>query len=222
MNSSSQPSSRDPRNEGEFDAWIAKSLRATPVPGELRDVLKATQPVPERAPRSSPWRRRLLVCAAAACVMFAAAFLYQELRDRRSFAQESDFRSAVAHYIASVTFKLDYTTDNLPAILQYLRSTHTVAAEEIPTSLRQRIPKGCKEIAWGRYTISLICFYETKPGGRLVHLFLINKKDVPRESLAALNTLLRRSSLETVGWETEQHACVMVAGKPDMEIAPFL
>jgi hypothetical protein len=222
MSASRQPSPREPRSDAEFDAWVGQHLRATPVPPDLRATLAGGAAQSPQYPRRNAWRHRAWRVAAVALVLFVAAFGYREFRARQAFAREADFRSAVASYIASVTFRLDYKSDNLPALLQYLRTSDAVQPEEIPASLRQRIPKGCKEIAWGRYTISLICFYETKPGGPLVHLFFINKKDVPADVLVSINALLRRSSLETKGWETEQHACVLVAGQPDQQLKNVL
>lgn len=192
---------------------------ATPIPAELRASLKWEE-LTVRSPLRPRWRSRQLsaVACAAAVVLLGTLYGVDEYRDRGRFAAEPDFQSAMARYIASVEFRLDYKTNNLSAILQFLDTHRSISASEIPEALRGRIPKGCKEIAWGQYTVSLICFHEAKPGGRLVHLFMIDKTDLVGAEIAKVTRALRRSSLNTEGWETTTHACVLVAGEHDMTI----
>ncbi len=218
MNFSLPPPGEDRLIPNQFDTRISEILRAAPIPPDLRASLALAELRASEPQRRSGSRRLAWIAAAAVLVIAGTVYGASEYVDRSRFAAERDFRSAMARYIASVEFKLDYKTNSLSPILQYLNTDRSISTNEIPEALLRRIPKGCKEIEWGPSTVTLICFHEAKPGGRLVHLFLIEKKGLTSAAIAAAMGPLRRFSRDTVGWETANHTCILVAGDCEMQI----
>jgi hypothetical protein len=206
------------------DASRAEALQATPVPPDLkasllRKMASAGRSKPIRPNRFSPW----WTWAAAAVAVLAVVGLWRFLwLPQAQFDGTPEFRDAMAYYIAEVPFQLDYTSGNLAAIQQWLSDSAVPGVPPIPKRLAGKVPLGCKEIQWGDTQVSLICFFESIPERRLIHLFVAQRSTLSEEAIGEIEATLMAEGFQTRGWQTDEWVCVLVPSHPDMEVAPLL
>lgn len=206
------------------DAANADDLQATPVPAELKASLltrmaEAAHESNAKPARSAPrW-----IWAAAAILALTVLGLWRfQWMPQAQFAETPEFREAMAYYIAEVPFQLDYTSQNLAAIQQWLMDSSVPALPPIPTQLADKVPLGCKEIQWGKTQVSLICFFESIPDRRLIHLFVAQRSALSEDAIGEIEATLVTQGFETKGWQTEEWVCVLVPSNRDMQVAPLL
>ena len=207
------------------DIRWSRELRATPVPPDLHASLLAQANEPPKARAGGP-RRRLqtwgLIAVAAVVLLAFGGFWHFAWQPTQHFHAQTEYRTAMAYYIDRVPFQLDFTSQQLGAIKQWLGDSAAPPLPAIPASLGARVPLGCKRIQWGETTVSLVCFYESIPDGRIVHLFIAPRSALADPAFAEINETVFAHGRETRGWSTEEWVCILVPSDPAMRIAHFL
>jgi len=172
------------------DNAFRRKLREFPVPEDLREHIltrrgfaetESTQP-----PR--PW------LAAAAAVLLLAAVAAVWFGQRKG---PTDFASYRKEMIALVNggMRLDFKSEKLSEVQQWLTQHRALTNYEIPTGLRERSNVGCRKLEWNGQTVALICFLGS--GSEVVHLFIAPRSALPD---AQMNSQLQFQSLN--GWTT--------------------
>lgn len=203
---------------------FAAALRQTPVPEGLRASLIKGSPARETRPSAAD-RRRLpgwQLGMAAMLVFGLGAAWALILQPKLRFDRTEDYREAMAYFVGDVPFKLDFKTDNLQAIAQWLEDSGSPVPERIPVKLMAKTPLGCKQIDWGGTTVTLICFYASIPQGQLVHLFVVDRDAVGEQAIRDLDQALSANGFETRGWLSEAHACLLVPSQRGMAVRHFV
>ena len=207
------------------DSAHAEALQATPVPADLKtSLLKSMAEAAQESPpprRAVAWPSWAALAAAVALLACLGLWKYQ-WAPRAEFARTTEFRAAMAYYIAEVPFQLDYTTQNLTAIRHWLRDSSIPTLPAIPQQLAEHVPLGCKEIQWGQTKVSLICFYESIPDRRIIHLFVAPRSALSEDAIGEIEATLVAQGFETKGWQTDEWVCVLVPSSRDMRVAPLL
>lgn len=209
--------------QAERDRTRAEALQNTPVPEGLRDSLLREIGQTTDGGRTTATRRWPWIGVAAAVVLLASLALVRwQWLPRAEFAQTRDFREAMAVYIAKVPFQLDFTSQQLGAIRQWLGDASVPELPAIPEDLAERVPLGCKKIQWGEVTVSLVCFYDSIPEGRIVHLFVAPRSALSEEAVGEIEQTLVAQGFDTRGWRTDEYVCVLVPSSRDMRVSPLL
>jgi len=210
------------------DRARAERLAGTPVPADLRErILDSVaadlgeEPVPAPASAYGPFVRMAVAVAAMVLIVSSAAFAWYSRVSAR-FQDQPDFRSAMAYYTSVVPFQLDYQSDHLPGIRQWLRGADAPLPEGIPPALLEKLPLGCKKLDWNGVDVSLICFFEALPGDRIIHLFVAPRDKLGEAAIGDIDTTLRSHGFETRGWVTDGYVCVLVPSKRDMGVAQYV
>lgn len=212
-------------NDNLNDRRRADALRATPVPVGLRASLLEQVRNPDSMevitkPKAFP--RRSLIGIAAAVALSALLLWEFVIHPPRNFDQITDYREAVAYYIAKVPFQLDFTSGDRRDIQTWLDRESLPTMPDIPVALGDRVPLGCKQIGWGEVNVSLICFFESESSGRIIHLFIAPRNAVSEDLLATLDDVVIEYGRETRGWVTDDAVCLLVPSDPAMAIAHLL
>jgi hypothetical protein len=208
-----------------LDVARAVCLQSTPIPPGLKESLLLEMAAAAHAAAPATARRtpfRWIWAAAAVALLAALGGWRFHWAPRAHFMDTVGFREAMAYYIAEVSFSLDFISEDLSAIGQWLEDSATPGLPELPATLAARTPLGCKSIQWGETRVSLICFFESIPDGRLIHLFVAPRNALSEEAIGEIEATLIAQGFETRGWQTSDWVCVLVPSKRDMRVAPLL
>lgn len=207
----------------EEDARRAALLQQTPVPDGLRASLREQMAAATQTPRPRAAQAQWGWWVAAAAIVLSAVGLWRwQWVPQAEFNRTADFREAMAVYIAEVPFQLDYTSQHLAAIQQWLTDSQVPAMPAIPSRLAGRIPLGCKQIQWNNVTVSLVCFYDSIPENRIVHLFIAPRSALSEQAIGDIEASLVARGFDTRGWQTDEWVCVLVPSSRDMRVSPLL
>jgi hypothetical protein len=173
-----EQAARDPELAGwfaaqrSFDTLITEKLHSVQPPATLKSAIltclqgSRLRPVFPLA--------RLLPLAAVLILGAVLLVVTRPKNDERSLAQYQN--AALGVLSEGAAPKLDLMTSDLSRAEQYLARNQAPRASEIPATLRQLTPVGCRVIAWNGRMMSLTCF--SLPDGELLHMFVIDAKSM--------------------------------------------
>jgi hypothetical protein len=172
----------------DFDLLVTERLSEIKPPSNLRSAIlngmKTAQPVKRFTPRVL--LAIAAVAVAAALVSLPMTMTRQPVRILPQFQQD-----VAAMLTAQPIPKLDMNTDSFAEVDKYLDQIHAPCATRLPVGLQNMPTAGCKTFQWKGTTVSLTCF--RLPGGELLHLLVINEKDLQPFQL-------RGGIVEISGW----------------------
>lgn len=150
------------------DASIqAKLLAATPVPPDLKANLLALRNVV----RPTAWWRKPVWLAAAAAVVLLAALSGIWLT-RLNAPKYADLRNLTIQTSRQERLNLDFHSQNISEIKDWLKTQHVPVDFEVPSSLAGVPVHGCKIIDWEGRKVTLLCFMPN--GDSHLALFVID------------------------------------------------
>jgi len=211
------------------DDLVRHAMQSAQVPPDLRATLLALES--EKKVIAFPRWRTWTTMAAAACLTIGAVLVgfRDTIIDNQLLGHhpqwsgmeaQTDYRDAMAFYIANSIVKLDYTSTDLADVTAWLRGEQLPMYGEISPALAAQDTLGCKEIPWRDATVTLICFHN--PDGGIVHLFVMPKAEAPAGGINALEEHRRAFALNSVGWEDSENVYLLVGSEPAVEVEPFM
>lgn len=201
-----------------LDDQIRSAIRSVEPPSGLKDTIL------KNAPQSTasilyPKFKRYAIAAMLVIGLFCT-FTYLNLKGNRQLAESTDLRSAAAKYVVDARFLLDFNTDSLPSIQNWLSERNASNFEELPPELRAQAPIGCKELTWREQAITLVCFH--RKDGTIVHLFITPRNETTVGLLADLQEVKRIEGIETGGWSTGDKIYLLNGSDPNVSIAEYM
>lgn len=193
-------------DEKRLDAEIGAKLRGTPLPAGLKERVLA---VGKRPPVRKPAVNAIALLAAACFLALAVAISLRKPApdSARSLAS---YRDEMVNFI-KVPPALDMTTNRLADATAFLEKTGAPSAIALPPKLQALEPVGCRTLRFGDSDIALICF--KRSDGRLLHLFVANRKALPHFSSGAGPDYAAQGEWMTATWsEGDQIYLMMVQG----------
>lgn len=212
------------KEQRQRDAAISAELQATPVPAALREQILSRMQQAANEPKArqpAPWLRRAVRLGGIAAVLALGSgigLVGWSKYEHHQFQNEDRFRDAMAFYISDIWFSLDYLSDDLRGIERWLDLAGATSMPQLTDSLTSRIPLGCKQVEWNGVQVSLICFFQDLPGDRIIHLFIAPRDQLSEATFAGIEQVMESYGLETKGWVTSEHVCVLVPSKPNMPV----
>ncbi|MEO0796866.1 MAG: hypothetical protein AAFX93_17025 [Verrucomicrobiota bacterium] len=224
MNHSNNPEDRSERvvpfdRRQQLDQEIKDSLSDLPPPGGLREsILLGCQEVKPK-PRHNP---ALMSLAAAATLILTLTVLsigYMSYYNSK-ISKLTSFRDAMAYYAAGAYFSLDHLSTELSTISNWLDENNSPNFQDIPEGLLAMEPIGCKQIDWRGESVSLVCFH--RDDGKIVHLFIIEKRNGGSNSFVEIERIAESHGLQTGGWSNEDSVFLLSGSEPGVRIDSFL
>ena len=160
-------------NERAASQALSDKLAEIPVPEELRAKILAGARCSTPAP--APQRHRWLAMAAILVLSVTLAFLWTNRFVESGPRSIAAYRADMSAYLEGF-FLLDFQTENIDEIRDWLASKHGFTDYDVPESLASYPSVGCEIIHWHDTKIALICF---DAGGELIHLFIAPDGHVP-------------------------------------------
>ena len=181
---------------------LSEKLRDIPVPPQLRADILAGAKV--SAPPASKRRRRWpQVLAVAACILLTGASVFLWLNRFVPSGPETwaAYQNDMGSYLSGF-FLLDYESEDLEDVKQWLSKNHGVTNYTVPASLKQYPSLGCEVIEWHDREAYLICF---NVDGELVHLFALpNDEGLPgAPTITAPGFIAQSGEWTMTGWRED-------------------
>lgn len=156
------------QDEQELDRVIGAKLAGVAIPSELKTRVLERQ-YNTAVPRF-PWRRAAL--AIAAIIIALAVFFGSWRGPFRPAASLADYRDEMVSFL-KVTPSLELETNELSRIHAFLAKSGAPSDVNIPQSLRDLEPVGCRKLRFRGNDVALICF--KRGNGRVAHLLVVNR-----------------------------------------------
>jgi hypothetical protein len=155
--------------EHEFDRVFAAQIKAMPVPGAIRTVIKAR--VRAQTNPTINWLRAAGLAAAA----LALAILIVNVWPRQAVPLD-DYRGEMIGFV-KLTPSLELETHKLEQIKDWLEQSHAPSVV-IPAGLAGFKPLGCRVLTFRGRKVTLVCF--DRGGGKLIHLLAVDSAILPK------------------------------------------
>lgn len=153
------------QDEQELDRVIGAKLAGVAIPSGLKARL-----LERRYYTAVPWRRAAL--ALAAIIIALAVFFGSWLGPFRPAASLADYRDEMVSFL-KVTPSLELETNELSRIKDFLAKSGAPSDVNVPKSLRDLEPVGCRKLRFRGHDVALICF--KRRNGRVAHLLVVNR-----------------------------------------------
>jgi hypothetical protein len=194
----------------EFQANVAKQMRAIETPADLKArIMAGATPTPKVARRFTP--RQILAIAASIIVVLTLGDwgLSRRGEDAPTFA---NFRSRMTSF-ALRTYEMDIVTNNPAAVRGYL-ATHGAPADFGLTAGLAKLPvKGGGRLTWQNQPVAMMCF--NLADDQTAFMFVMDQKAVitppPPFEIDA------RKNFSSVSWTKDGKVYLLAAAKrPDV------
>jgi uncharacterized membrane protein YbaN (DUF454 family) len=155
--------------ESALDSHIQSKLqKAITIPSDLRANLLAQRKIV----RPTIWWRQPVWAMAAAASLVLLATLAVIWFKPSSQLQFADFRLAMMAMSRQKMMNLDFHSQDMAQIKDWLKAQHVAADFDVPASLNNAPVHGCKVIDWHGHKVTLLCFMPN--GGGHFDLFVID------------------------------------------------
>lgn len=192
--------------ERALDAAIAGKIKQAPVPADLRAAILDSQNI---GTPNKP-RRNVLFALAAAIVLLgvlAATFWLKPSAANNFAACRNELVGSI-----STPFELDYKSDKLTEVRQWLRNQESLPDFVVPAGLGLLPSIGCRTLRWEGKPIALICFLVK--GNEAVHLFLISRSALPNAPTNSEPEFVQVGEWLTASW-SQGELVYLFAGQGD-------
>jgi hypothetical protein len=156
-------------NEHALDSRISAKVKASiTTPARLKSHLLAQRKIVRNVVW---WRRSAWQLAAAASVLLLAALAVTWLMPSHA-PQFAGFQQTMVQNSLKQTDHLNFMTQDMAQIRDWLKTQHAAADFDLPVSLRDAPVHGCRVIDWHGHKVTLLCFMPN--GSEHVDLFVID------------------------------------------------
>jgi hypothetical protein len=194
------------QEEKRLDAEIGAKLRGVPLPAGLQERILAVG----KRPPGRPFALNAIALLAAACFIALAVAISLKKPAPDVTRSLANYRQEMVDFI-KVPPALDMTSNRLADATAFLEKTSAPSAIKIPPKLQALEPVGCRTLRFGGSEVALICF--KRADGRLLHLFVANRKALPNFSSGTGPDYAARGEWMTATWsEGDQVYLMMVQG----------
>ncbi|MFQ3168934.1 MAG: hypothetical protein ACI8QI_001490 [Limisphaerales bacterium] len=179
--------------ETALDEALGRKLQDTPIPADLKEKIL----VGRKLIQATPWWRQRAWLAAAASVALLLGLLVSLQSPAIPGQEFADYRHSMIEFAQHRMDGLDYKSEAIPDIRQWLASRSAHGGFVAPASLAGLLAKGCRLLQWNDQQVALICF-STDAG--LVHLYVLDQDEmrgVPSSEQPVVRTL---GDWQTTGW----------------------
>ena len=179
--------------ETALDEALGRKLQDTPVPEDLKEKILVSRKLIQVTPR---WRQPAWLAAAASVALMLG--LLVSLQSPAKPGQEfTDYRQSMIEFAQHRMDGLDYKSETIPDIRQWLANRSIHGGFVAPASLAGLPAKGCRLLQWNDQQVALICFStDAEP----VHLYVLDYNEmqgVPPSEQPDVRTL---GDWQTTGW----------------------
>jgi hypothetical protein len=199
------------KNDAELSIWLAdqlarheslaQSFKNISAPAGLKEQILSEYAASQRT--SALYRNVIPAVLAVVMVvfLFVRGFTPSQVRDN----DIKTFRNRMAG-AALRGYVMDYETNNLAAISNFLRDHQAPSEFVLPTGLAKLEPKGCSVQTWQKGRATMICFHTGRPQKASVKsdlwLFIVDAATV-KGGIDGLSQFGKVNSLNTAVWEKQ-------------------
>jgi len=191
---------------------IRRHLRATPVPGELRDQILAQRKIVPL------WQRTEALLAVASLAILAVGILFF-MRPHDVSGTLDSFRSRMAGEVLRV-YSMDIITNNPVAVRSYLAQKGAPSDFPLPTTLDKLPVLGGARLSWGAVPVSMICF--EGPAKKTLFLFVLKTKELAKQTVPTTPIVEEVKGLPSATWKSGQNLYLLAGKVPSSELQKLI
>jgi hypothetical protein len=189
--------------EQNFDNPFARAIASGPLPAGLK--IRVTPAKADRITRTSPWRRRLLVAAAA--VVILGVFLSSWRGPFVPNTSLADYREEMMSFV-KLDPPLQLESGNLAAINDWLVRERAPSGIKLPPGLAALDPLGCRVLTFRGEKVTLLCFCRGT-GKPHAYLFVVARGHLEKLPPATAPVVASEGEWVTAGWENADYTYLM-------------
>jgi hypothetical protein len=206
---------KDTENDPELAAWFAReqnfdnlfsrAIASGPLPAGLK--IRVTPGKTEKINRTSPWRRRFVLAAAAVVVL--GVFLSSWRGPFVPNTSLADYRGEMMSFV-KLDPPLQLESGNLATINDWLVREGAPSGIELPLGLAALDPLGCRVLTFRGQKVTLLCFCRGT-GKPHAYLFVVARGDIEKLPPATAPVFTSEGQWVTASWESADYAYLMAA-----------
>jgi hypothetical protein len=187
-----------------FDRKVAAKIEEIEPPDDLRATILAGRKSDRLPPQ--PFFPFWLSAAAAVAILFAVSASFHAEKEAGRHISTDRFHEATLTFLGSDSPTLAMMSPDHDKIMAWLKEQKSPTGD-LPDKVAALPSVGCQKLEVQGHSISLICF--TMAEGKLVHLFVVDSKDLTEPPIHGSPQFAEVNGWSTASWSDGQRSYML-------------